>query len=173
MDSVRVGSLKEIYERYSEELHRYLTGALRGRAGEADDIAQMTFLKLAAQNKADDIDNPRAYLFRAAKNMVIDQGRSQRRNLRLVRDIEADDHYDQITPEQIALSRQELRAVEQVIINLPAKQRRVFILSRIHNMSYEEIVKETGLSKAGVKQHIVRALAACRSVRGKGKPEET
>ena len=52
--------------------------------------------------------------------------------------------------------------LEQVIERLPPKRRRVFILSRLHDMSYEQIAAETGLTKAGVKQHIVRALADCR-----------
>ncbi len=158
-------SLKKIYERYSRELHRYLTGAMRGNAVEAEDITQATFMKLASQDTPDEVENPRAYLFQTAKNLMVDKARKKARYSRMMAAMQHEniEKHDPITPEQIIHSRQALKGLEAVIVNLPPRQRRVFILSRVHNLSYEEIAAETGLTKAGVKQHIVRALAVCRS----------
>ena len=98
---------------------------------------------------------------------MIDRGRkNQRANMFLASaGNNRSDQVEYITPERVALDKQQLELLEETITNLPPKQRRVFILRSIHNLSYDEIVAETGLSKAGVKQHIVRALATCRLAR--------
>ncbi|MBV1901284.1 MAG: RNA polymerase sigma factor [Kordiimonadaceae bacterium] len=162
-----MGTLEYMYEQYSPELHGYISTALRGNKGDAEDIVQTAFLKLVSQPKPEQLENPRAYLFRSVKNLLIDRGRKSQRNNRFsaTADNDRNERIDHITPERIAQDRQELKSLEAAILKLPPKQRRVFILRSVHHFSYEKISDETGLSKAGVKQHIVRALASCRAAR--------
>lgn len=164
MTNARLRFLRAVYTRYIDELRGYLHRTLRSSQQDADDVAQAAFTRLAAQKAPHKIENPRAYLYQTARNLMADEGRKQARESQLNNqlpflDTEA---VNTNTPERIVLYREELSVLEQVIEQLPPKRRRVFILSRLHNMSYDEIAMETGLTKAGVKQHIVRALADCR-----------
>lgn len=160
----RSSFLKTIYARHINELRRYLRRSLPGNHVDAEDIAQKVFIKLASRKTLHDIENPRAYLYQVARHLIVDLDRKKARDIQLCETLELNnsDSLDRTTPEQIMLQHEELNVLEQVIRRLPPKRRRVFLLSRVHNMNYEEITRETGLSKAGVKQHIVRALADCR-----------
>lgn len=51
-----------------------------------------------------------------------------------------------------------LRRIEAAMMNLPRKQREIFMAHRVHNMSYREIAERTGLSARQVERHLARAL---------------
>lgn len=156
--------LKDVYERYAGELRRYLRGIRRVRDNEAEDIAQTAFLKLAASGQAGEIENPRAFLYTTARNLVVDEVR-HRAHVERVDNLHSSPQRhdnDEISPERIALAREQLGIVEQAIRDLPPKRRRIFILSRIQHLSYEQIAQETGLTAVAVKQHVIRSLADCR-----------
>jgi RNA polymerase sigma factor (sigma-70 family) len=156
--------IKELYQRYAGELTRYLRRLARGRSHDADDIAQTAFLKLAALQASGEVRNPRAFLYTAARNLMSDQMRHRmhvEKAKGCVGDQERND-CDEWSPERIALAREQLQILERAILALPPKRRHVFILCRIRHLSYEQVARETGLTVAAVKQHVIRGLADCR-----------
>lgn len=50
----------------------------------------------------------------------------------------------------------------QVVEELPPRCRDVFILYKIHGMSYKEIATELGISQSGVEKHVTKGLSHCR-----------
>ncbi len=56
---------------------------------------------------------------------------------------------------------QDLDLLYRTIEQLPPKCRRVFLLSRFHDMSYPEIARHCGISVKMVEKHIGNALAVC------------
>jgi RNA polymerase sigma-70 factor (ECF subfamily) len=51
-----------------------------------------------------------------------------------------------------------LRRIEAAMMNLPRRQREIFMARRVHNMSYREIAERTGLTARQVERHIAKAL---------------
>jgi RNA polymerase sigma-70 factor (ECF subfamily) len=51
-----------------------------------------------------------------------------------------------------------LRRIEAALSNLPRRQREIFIEHRVHNMSYREIARHTGLRVRQVERHVARAI---------------
>jgi RNA polymerase sigma-70 factor (ECF subfamily) len=71
------------------------------------------------------------------------------------------------TPERLLLEREELRAVWDAVAALSLKQRAVFLLRFVEEMSLEEIAQATGMKLATVKTHLFRAVGAVRKrIRG-------
>jgi RNA polymerase sigma-70 factor, ECF subfamily len=66
------------------------------------------------------------------------------------------------SPEQVLLAREELRTVWAAVATLSVKQRAVFLLRFVEQMSLEEIAQATGLKLATVKTHLFRAVGAVR-----------
>jgi RNA polymerase sigma-70 factor (ECF subfamily) len=67
----------EIYDQYSDELFRYCLIKVRNR-DVALDVTQDTFVRTwEYRNSGKDIDNPRAFLYRVAKNLIIDLSRKR------------------------------------------------------------------------------------------------
>jgi RNA polymerase sigma-70 factor (ECF subfamily) len=51
-----------------------------------------------------------------------------------------------------------LRRMEIAIMNMPKKQRDIFLAHRVHGLSYGEIAHRTGLTVRQVQRHMARAL---------------
>jgi len=173
MTDKQLALLQEWYQCYGEELYRTLCNAVRS-SDMARDISQEAFLKMAVKLSKNDtaievenqIENPRAFLYKIAFNEVYTWHRRQKLERHLCEMFSDPDYefVEHITPEEIALSREELDSVRHVIDKLPSKQRQVFLLSRGDNMTHSEIATQLGIKKGSVKQHIVRALQMLRGV---------
>lgn len=51
-----------------------------------------------------------------------------------------------------------LRRIERAMLNLPKLQREIFAAHRVHDLSYEEIGRRTGLSVRQVERHMAKAI---------------
>ena len=162
--------LKETYELYWTDVCQYLGRRMKSQPHEVCDIAQGAFEKLASVKNPESILNPKAYLYVTARNMLIDQVRKENSRLKNVTEtsLEAwNEPKDNLSPEHIMLQREKLGVLMRAIEKLPAKRRRVFILNRVHGLSYREISKEMNIGEATVKKHVFRALKFCHEILSK------
>lgn len=115
---------------------------------DVDDILQDVTLQLI--NVEQPVENVSAWLFRAARNEMIDRGRKKREWL-LGDDEEADDQlYDVLfgevqTPEEARLKEIFWEELESALAALPAAQREVFEKTELENYSFKALSAETGL----------------------------
>lgn len=73
------------------------------------------------------------------------------------------------TAEKMLTAREELGAVWKALDELPDKQRTVFILRFVNDLSLEQIAAATGTTVGTVKTHLFRATAALRQLTGRAK----
>ncbi|NOU23705.1 MAG: RNA polymerase sigma factor [Methyloglobulus sp.] len=130
----------------------------------AEDICQESYIVLVCEAQKQQIDNPRSYLFRVARNFAYDYLKHKR----------VTDNYSQsldptIIPPMESLSVEELASndqiweiAQQVIDELPPRRRKVFILHKIYGLSYLEIAQTMEISESGVEKHMIKALSHCR-----------
>lgn len=139
---------------------------LRRCAGQeaASDLAQDVFLRAAESPQAGHLVNPAGFLYRIARNMLIDRSRSLRGRSTHVPLLDARDAA--CAPEQeYAIEAGDLQAAyERALVSLSPRRRQVFMLSRLEKKTYREIHTELGISMATVEHHMVRALAHIRQV---------
>lgn len=132
-----------------------------------EDLVQEAFTAYWMKQAASDgIDSPRAYLYTAVRNRCIDAIRRRRRQ-----DVELESVGEDILPveDDVAISDEEaadnsLREARiwSAIDRLPAKRRRIFLMSRRDGMKYSEIAQSLGLSENTVRNQISKALEAIR-----------
>lgn len=153
--------LLELYHCHRRALARYLQRKYGSGPPEPDDIAQDAFAKLAAMGDDEHraIDNPRAFLFRVAENLVI----SAKRRARIARSYATEVNYlergsSELTPERVLTAKDQLDVVERAIRAMPERRRRCFIMHRYDELSLTEIAHRCGISANGVKGHVERAL---------------
>lgn len=140
-----------------------MRGKVRNRQ-DAEDIAQESWARLtaAAQGDRAAIDNIRAYLFRIARNLIVDQ----RRRVASTVEVKTDETFlgrvadPQPSPEAALITKDELRRMDLIMAAMPARPREVFRLSRIEGMSFAEIGRTLGTSRQTVHEHMTRALLA-------------
>lgn len=157
--------LMQAYMARRDDLVRYFAGRLRSREA-AEDLIQDLYVRLSALETGEPIENPSAYLFRLANNMMLDRLRSNQRSgardeaWRRSRsaDLGGQEVVDEASPEQAAAARERLRRTLDAIRNLPPRTRRAFELHRLDGLSQEQTAQALGVSRKTVEKQISAAL---------------
>jgi len=155
--------LRELYRRHWTELCRYIAHTFGRGPPDPEDVVQTVFAQFAALPDAGAIENPRAFLYRSAHNVVIDYHRKEAVRTRFATECAAacPEPADELCPERVLSSRQRLAIIETTIRAMELKRRTVFIMNRIHDLSFSEISRRTGIAESTVKYHVVRATIQC------------
>jgi RNA polymerase sigma factor (sigma-70 family) len=166
MVCVRGGSLAELgalFERYAPRVHA-LCYRLTGDADAADDLTQETFLRVRAGADAFRGDARfSTWLYRLAYNATVDHIRRvksgqqaidrMRRDLEIVRTADA-------SPEQSERGT----IVEAALGALSQDDRDVLVLTRYHNLRYDEVAEIVGCTAATARVRAHRAIQQLRQL---------
>lgn len=157
-----VFSVCDVIKQSHNALIHFLQRKLRS-PDDASDVAQEAYIRLMSYEGSKDVVSPSSLLFRIAINVANDLGRAGK--VRRVADhcdidgLEFDSGV--ASPERMVSDCQQLDLLYKAIEQLPPKCQRVFLLSRVHNMTYAQIAEHCGISVKMVEKHISRALAIC------------
>jgi len=163
--------LAGLFARHRGELLRFLT-ARCGNGDDAEDLLQELWIKAKGQ-PAGPVSNGRAYLFRMANNLVLDQARLRRRAM--ARDhswLAADglaegaveERADPSQPADEALAKaQEAALLRQAIAELPPGAQRALRLHRFDGLGQSEVAQIMGISRSGVEKHLAVAMKHLRN----------
>lgn len=147
-----------LYARHWGELCHYIKKHFGQGPPDPEDVAQDAFIRFAAIENREAIDNPRAYLFRTAHNALVDEHRRLALHRGKPTDIDARTASDDLTPERVLVGRERLEILTRSLRSMPAARRRSFLLNRLQNLSCAAIARMTGYSESAVKKHIDVAL---------------
>lgn len=146
---------------------RRLQAHVRGKVSsrqDAEDIAQESWARItaAAQDDRAAIDNVGAYLFRIARNLIVDHWRRSASGVEVKIDEALLETIADVrpTPEAALITRDELRRMDRIMAAMPARPREVFRLSRVEGLSFADIGRQLGTSRQTVHEHMTRALLA-------------
>lgn len=157
--------------RYYRELLNFLSRAVNNRDAAAD-LAQESYVRvLALQQSGATIAEPRALLYRTARNLLIDQHRRDAVRGVATEVDAADAGHDALDllaapaalePETAAMSAQAVAAMLTVIGDLPLRCREAFILHKFDGLPQAAVARQMGISVTMVERHIKNAMEACR-----------
>lgn len=144
---------------HERQLRAWLRAAFP--AIDIDDVVQESYCRIATLTRVEHIDDPRGYLFRTARNVVLEQIRRER-----VVSIEAASGLAELeeapedggSPERIVAGRRALDRVERLIEALPDRARQVFRLRKIDGVPQREIAARLGLTETVVENEVARGL---------------
>ncbi|MEA3262379.1 MAG: RNA polymerase sigma factor [Pseudomonadota bacterium] len=156
----RFAVLEPIYRRERAGLLRYL--AREAGADAAPDLLHEVFLRAAASPQVFELINPLGFLYRIARNLVIDRARRSRCRIELLPILDAHDALSHAEQEHRIEADDLQIVIDRALADLPLKTRRVFVMNRFGGMSYREIQAALGISLATVEYHMMRALSQLR-----------
>lgn len=157
-------SLAYLYQRYWQELCVYVRRSFGGGPPEPEDVVQAAFVRYAAVPDKAAVQNPRAFLYTAARNIVIDHRRHDRTVGRHARDVlntTVDDSASEITPERVLIGKERLHQLLEYLQRMPEHRRRVVLLNRMEGLSVREIADLFGLAENTARKQIARAVTDC------------
>jgi RNA polymerase sigma-70 factor (ECF subfamily) len=154
----RLERLEGFYTRYRKVVRQYFLKRVHNHA-EADDLTHDLLLRIAQRMQREDIENPEAFLFTAAANLLRDRGRHQQIVDRYLADAPAHaENFEALSPERVVVSKQSLEQLLRALKELDPRARDVFILHRLEGMKYADIARLFGLSVSSIEKDIMKAL---------------
>lgn len=156
------------FAEYRTEIYRFVFRIV-GCEDTAHDLVQDTYLRLFDYVSEQEIQNPRAFIYKIANNLALDYLRSQKRRTAMIDSSEMSENplNEQALaedPQTIVLQQQQLDLLSNAIQKLPAITQDVFVRSRFLGQTHEQISRELGISKSWVEKNIMQALSECRRV---------
>lgn len=133
----------------------------------AEEIAQDAYLKVCEVAPTLEVRHPLAYCYQAVRHLAIDHKRRRQMEGRLFT-VEEDGLEVPTatgTPEQIAITRQNLSLVARALDSLPERTRQAFELYRLGGLTQRDIGERMGVSAALVNfmiREASNALLGCR-----------
>lgn len=149
---------------FAQLMHRYagavynLTYRMLGNAQDAEDATQEIFLR--AYTRLESFDRNRRFstwLLSIASNYCIDQLRRRRFAWLTLDDVAFWMQSTDAGPERSAIQKEQQEIIQRALQHLPDNYRLVAVLRYLHDMSYDEIARTTGLTESTVKTRLHRS----------------
>jgi RNA polymerase sigma-70 factor (ECF subfamily) len=155
--------LVSCYQSFAVPLRAFLARHTRS-IHDAEDLAQEVFLRVWRTGVRSDIRHQRAFVYKAANNLLKD--RSRRTYTRMMRNavpaIDAELPDRTAEPSGLLESAQMLAVFNTTLAGLRPSTRMAFLMYRVEVRSQAHIAAEMGISVSMVEKHISCAMAALR-----------
>ena len=150
-----------LFDHFYGPVHRYVAARV-GRPSDAEDLAQLVFVKaLEALPRYELRGVPfGGWLFRLARNVVIDHVRTRREHVTL--DIIVQQSTEDDGPDELAALRQDMDSVACALRRLTPEQREAIQLRFFAGLSAREAALAMGRQEGTVRGLQFRAIAALR-----------
>lgn len=161
----RMSRVHKAYLEHGDALKRFLWRFYK-RADDVEDAAQEAFLRAFRAELDGDIHDPKAFLFRVARNYALsDLAKKSTTMTGYLADSDASsvlEDDNEIRADDRLESKQKLTLLVQAVAELPPRCRRVFIMRKFEGKRVKDIADLLGVSVSNVDQHIATGLAKCR-----------
>ncbi len=150
-------SFREVFDAEESPLLRFAFG-LVGRREVAEDLVQESFLRL--HSHWDEVTNPRAWLFRAVRNLALNHHRDHRRESPL--DDQRDWESAAPDPEGSVSKLETIGTLQLLMAELKEEDRKLIRLKYHEGLKYEQISERTGMTVGNIGyklHHLLKGLA--------------
>lgn len=159
--------LSELYQRHAPAILHHLQLHLPARE-DAEDLLVDTFLAAFENKNFQELaeNRQRLWLWRVARNKVVDYYRASSRRQMVKLDEVADEiFYDaDLEPEQLAERSEEYVSLHQHVHELTPLQQQILRLRFVNGLRCNEIAQRVGKSEGAVRMLFSRTLNALRSI---------
>ncbi|MFA5985004.1 MAG: RNA polymerase sigma factor [Methylococcaceae bacterium] len=130
---------------------------------QAEDLVQEAYLRMLQHPELENIENPRAFLYKTTFNLSVDHYRRQINQARYhCLPHELTTELEQIAapipiPEDHLAIEQELEQLNDILLKMPELTRYAFVLHRLEGMSHKEVARRLGISTRSSERRIAQA----------------
>jgi RNA polymerase sigma factor (sigma-70 family) len=152
-----------VYIEHRDDLLNYASRIVRDRAS-AEDVVQEAWLRFSERTKrGGDIAQPANYLYIIVRNLALDWLNRTSRNARQMASDEALEGIPCEAPsaERILYYRDELRALEELVSELPVRTQIAFRMYRVERRPLKEVAERLGVSVPRVHKMVTDAILHC------------
>lgn len=142
-------------------MRKFLAGRGATKVADFDDVSQEVFLRLLRYESSEIIENPQAYVFKMAANVVAEWSLRSRHRLahepRWLAELAAEDRLGELVDSEAAQ-----REIRRALETLSARERRILKLHFEEELSYARIAERLGISERVVRRDFEKSYAKLR-----------
>lgn len=154
-----LSEFQDIFEQYYTPIKNFLYYKC-GDVDQSEDLAQDVFIKLWDKRDEVQLDTVKSYLYAIAGNMLLNKIRHDKV---VVNFAERNKNQQNEHSPEFQLEEKEFKEeLEKVISQIPEKQREVFLMNRIEELTYKEIAARLEISVKAVEKRMHGALSNLR-----------
>lgn len=165
-----IQNFNKLFNEYNERFIRFAMGYVKERPAAEDFVSEGFVTYWENKHHLSPGTNPPAYILTIIKNKCLNHLQHQQTRHRVTEQLKS--HSDWVLQTKIStleacdpnflFTEEILLIIDDTLQKLPRKTRQVFILSRDHGLTYNEIARKTNLSQKSVEFHISKALSRLR-----------
>ena len=156
-EALKYACHNKAWRKHKAEIRGFLAHRA-GSAADADDLLQEVFLKALLQGKDFcDLDNPRAWLFHVARNLLVDRLRLTREQVPFPDDLSAETITEFVPVDLLS------HCLPRVLTELSADDREAVLLCDMQGMTQKDYARRLGLSLPAAKSRVQRARLRLRA----------
>jgi len=166
-------SVTEAFIKHETFLKRFLSRFL-SRPQDIEDVVQETYLKAFSAEKKQKIHQPKAFLFRVARNAALTE--LTKKSQQIINYVEDYDGLeiinDEASVEDYAIAREKLGIFCQSALEMTPRCRRIFLMAKVYGLSHKEISARLDISASAVEKHVAKGLEVCSAYMQRVDPQE-
>jgi len=151
----------EIYDKYIEKIYRFIFLKVNSQ-DIAEDLTSETFLRVFESFKTNNIENPQAFLYRVARNLVTDHYREKGRT-----QIVSADYVSVVDPEENlekkAILNSDMEQVRFALSSLKEDYQNVIVWHYLDDLPIIEVARMLDRSEEATRVLLHRALKALKN----------
>jgi len=144
----------KVFERHAKDLHDFLYYKY-GQSEDLNDVVQETFIKLWDQCKKVSFEKARAFLFKVAKNNMLNRFKHDKIVLKYQQAAPKNKNIE--TPEYIFEEKEFYDKYRQALGKLTEEQRVAFLLNKVEGKKHQEIAEMLNITRKVVEYRIYSA----------------
>ena len=151
----------------NQSVVRRIVAKYRSNKEDVEDLVQDTFLKCFAADLKQTIHDPKAFIFRVAKNVAISEAKRKRHSTtHSIEDLGGIEVYEdvrQVSPERQVEEKRKLVLFSHALAELPPELRCALVMRKIDGLKFKQIATRLGVSVSTVEKRVATALLRCNS----------
>lgn len=160
-------AFQEVYDHFEPRLFAFVCSMSKSKTT-AEEIVQELFIKLwTTRDRLAAVNNPRAYVFTIAANLTYNYLKKRAREIALAEKMRQKSSVISNATEEVIYFLESQKLVEEVVEQMPAQRRAVYLMSREEGLSKEEIATKMSISPNTVRNHLSDSLRLLRKLFGK------
>lgn len=153
--------IAKLVREHNKSLHAFLMTRV-GNEQEAIDIAQEAYVRMLQLQQPGAISFLRTYLFKTAANIAIDRARERQRRQRLATIEHESEPVDELSPDRLVLSAEEIQILKRALFELSPKCRQAFVLCKLKDQTDQQVSEKLGIQPRMVRHYLTQACTYAR-----------